>query len=217
MVSGPRAIASQSMALSTLRRIFVAGDDHERRCDRAMGHRNPSIGRRRNRRAHAGDHFKGNSGCRQRFRLLTAASEDERIAAFEAHHSLPGAGAVDQRPCDLGLRHRLRAGFLADENALRFGTDFLQQHGINQAVVDNEIGPTKPLPSQQRQQARVAGTGADETHQAGRVAARHETLRPISSWTPCSRSAAASACPTASGSSAGPERCAVIVRAARSP
>ena len=57
----------------------------------------------------------------QRLRLFTAASEDERIAALEPDDVAPFARLGDHQALDLGLRHRVVARALADEDALARG------------------------------------------------------------------------------------------------
>ena len=54
----------------------------------AMGQRYAGIRRDAERRSDAGDDFKSETGFRQRFDFFAAASEDERIAAFQSHDRL---------------------------------------------------------------------------------------------------------------------------------
>ncbi len=55
---------------------------------------------------------------RQLFDLFPAAPEDERVAAFQAHHTLALPGQLDQLLVDLVLRHGMLGAALADIDPL---------------------------------------------------------------------------------------------------
>ena len=76
-------------------RIFVTGKHRERCGVLAVRHRNSGVRRHRQRRADSRHDFERDSGGAQRFGLFAAASEDERIAAFQTN-DLPSARAPSQ-------------------------------------------------------------------------------------------------------------------------
>ena len=85
MIGWPvRAIASHSRAESSSSGAVAGGED-----DGVVGlaRRRRDAGQRRagQARGEAGHDAEADAGARQRQRLLAAASEDERIAALEAH------------------------------------------------------------------------------------------------------------------------------------
>ena len=94
---------------------------HERHAGReaAVGDRNARICRRRNARGDPGHDLEIDVSLAQRQRLLAAATEHERVAALQAHHLAPGAGALDHQRLRVLLGHRLAAALLADEQQLR--------------------------------------------------------------------------------------------------
>ena len=59
------------------------------------------------------------AGLLQRQRFLAAAAEHERIAALQPHDATSAPGGANHQRVNRGLRHRVPAGALADEEALR--------------------------------------------------------------------------------------------------
>jgi hypothetical protein len=117
---------------------FVAGDDSERRRDAAVRERNACIGRRGDRRADARNDFEGHARGGERFGLLAAASEDERVAALETHHAAPPPRVPDEQRVDLLLRQRVVAAGLAREDPAR-ARSFAQQAPVDEPVVDDDF------------------------------------------------------------------------------
>ena len=93
---GKRASASQSSAVSAFSGILVAGDEGDRGGVVAVGHRDAGVGARRDPAGDAGHDLELDSGLAQRFPLLAATAEDERIAALQPHHALPRPRRLDQ-------------------------------------------------------------------------------------------------------------------------
>ena len=107
-------------------------------------------------------HFERDARRSQRLRLLAAAAEHEGIAAFEAHHAFACEGFGQQQRIQLGLRDTARAVVFATVDDFRGGRGEAQQFAVDQAVIDHHLGPLQQLFPAQRQQAGVAGTGADQ-------------------------------------------------------
>ena len=88
-----------------------------------MGDRDAGVGGHSDRRRDAGHHLERDAGGRERFRLLAAAPEDERVAALEANDAFALARLGDEQVVDLLLAEAgaaLLRRVLADEDALRF-------------------------------------------------------------------------------------------------
>src|SRR4029077_5577039 len=72
-----------------LLRVLVAGDEGDRGGVVAVGDGDPGVGGRGDPGGHAGDDLELDPGRAQRFALLGAAAEDERVAALPPHHAAP--------------------------------------------------------------------------------------------------------------------------------
>jgi len=69
--------------------------------DTAVRHRDQRRFRHGRERRHTGNELEGDARIRKRERLLAAATEDERVAAFEPHDEVPAA-VIDE--CAVHLR-----------------------------------------------------------------------------------------------------------------
>ena len=96
----------------------VAGHEYASVRVVAMGEGNARIGRRADRRRDPRTDLKRDPLRGERFDLLAAAAEHERIAALETQHPLALLGELDQQRADLALRQFMVLGLLADINAL---------------------------------------------------------------------------------------------------
>ena len=98
--------------------------------------------------------------------LLAATTEDQRIAALEARHPLALARQAHQQLVDTLLLSAI-ADFLADEDPLGIAPCALEDRLGNQPVVENHVRLLQQLQRAQREQIRIAGTGADEVDLPG--------------------------------------------------
>ena len=73
----------------------MRGDESHRLRMIAMRQRHARIGRARERRGDARNHFEGDAVRAQEFEFLAAASEHERIAALQAHDAPARARMFD--------------------------------------------------------------------------------------------------------------------------
>ena len=104
----------------------------------------------------------------QRERFLPAAPEHKRVAAFQSHHPATLPGKVHQYGRD-HLLGRCPARALADVDAFDTFRDQRQHPVADQGVVDDHIGAGQLPGRPQRQQVRVARSGADEHHRLYRL------------------------------------------------
>ena len=176
--------------LAGLVRVLVAGDDREPGRDGAMRDRDARVGGRGDGARDARDDLERDPGGGEHLGLLAAAAEDERVATFQPHDRRGRACGVDERRVDLVLRHRDPPGRLPGVHQARVGPAERKQRRGPEAIVHDDVGPREQLASTHREQARIAGPGADEVDGSGRA-------HPAS--TPARRS------PRPSGSSAGPD------------
>ena len=130
-----------------------------------MGDRNAGEQRRRNRARDSRNDFAGDAGGGERERFFSAAAEDERIAALQPHDPVAAARLANHQPIDRVLANRRTAGALADEEPPRPRRK-AQRLGLDERVVEHEVGLREARDRLQRQQLGIAGAGADERNAA---------------------------------------------------
>ena len=158
--------------------ILVSGDEGDGGRLVPVGHRDPGVRRRRHPGRDAGDHLERDPGGGERLCLLTAAPEDERIAALQADDGATGPRAIDHQPLDLLLRHLGRARLLAHVHELGVRASPRHCRLRDQAVVEHGVGAGDELRRPQRHQPWVAGPGADEVDDARTGGASRRLLDP---------------------------------------
>jgi hypothetical protein len=131
-----------------------------------MGHGDPRVGGCRHAGRDARDDLEPDTRRGQRLRLLAAAPEHERVAAFQPHHAPPRGGPLDQLRVDLVLLDRRPSRLLADVAELRAGTGAVQRPVWDQPVVEHHIGARDQLQRTPGHQPGVARAGPDEIHDA---------------------------------------------------
>jgi hypothetical protein len=141
--------------------VRVAGDDHEARRQAAMGDRDSGQGGRGHGRADAGHDLERDAGLGERERLLASAAEHEGIAALEAHDALAALGGADHDAVDLLLGDVMPARALPHVEALGLARE-LQDGGVHEGVVEDEVGLGQPRRCLAREQLRISGAGPDE-------------------------------------------------------
>src|SRR5271157_5461446 len=102
-----------------------------------MGERHAGVGGDAERGGDAGDDFERDAGGGQRFGLFAAASEDERVAAFESDYGEAASRALDQHGADLFLSEGADGLLPADIDTLGVGWRQIEQHGRSQAIVED--------------------------------------------------------------------------------
>ncbi len=142
--------------------IFMPGDDRHGGRQGPVGNGYPGIGRDRNRSADTGDYLKGDSRSRKGFGLFSAATEYERISAFQAHHHVPCLCTLDQQLIDGRLLRIFPRSTSSDIQALRLLGSMSEQCGIGEIVIEDHVGLCKAVTATKRQEAGIAGAGSDK-------------------------------------------------------
>jgi hypothetical protein len=126
-----------------------------------MGQGNARVCCRAESRGHTGDNLEGDPGPPQSLGLLAASAEDERIASLETDDAFSPFCGIDQRFDDkrAALAMMWMQRFDAEVSGLR---SEVEQSWRNQTIEDDQVGTTEPASATQRQQPRVAWTGADQ-------------------------------------------------------
>ena len=119
----------------------------------------------------------GDAGRRERHRLLAAASEHERVAALEPQHAEARARQRDQPLADIGLYRRRLAAALAGKFEPRLRSRQRQHPFIDQRVVHHDVGLRQTGQRIERQQARIARSGAGKPDLARRKDRNARTSR----------------------------------------
>ncbi len=104
-----------------MRRVDMTGHDRDVLGDPAVGDRDAGQRRHRRRAGHSRDDLAGHPGGRAGQRLLAAATEDERVAALEAHHPQAASGAFHDHLVDLLLGEVVAVRRLAGIHDLDLG------------------------------------------------------------------------------------------------
>ena len=127
-----------------LSRLLVRRHDRDLRRQPPMRHRNACVGGHGDRRGDARDDLECDAGRVQCLRLLAAAAEEQRIAAFEAHDGADARAVLDQLLRRLLLRQRHAARLLAR----------IDQETARRGQVEQRIAPRG---GRRRRRPRVAG------------------------------------------------------------
>ena len=173
---------------------LVAGDHRELGGQATLRHGDPGERRNGDRRAEPRHDLERHPRRAQRERLLSAATEDERVAALQTHHRTPRPAVLDKARVDLVLRHRHALGRLAGVDQEGVGGREIEQWLTGQPVVDEHVGALDESSPAHRDQPRIARARADEVD--GHARAASTSSRPPAASTSaaiCTASAAGSA------------------------
>ncbi len=119
-----------------------------------MGHGYPCVGRHGDRRSDAGHDLERHPVRPQEERFFTAATEDERVAAFQPHHPLALSCPVDEQLVDRLLVSSV-VGLLANVDPLGSRRGERQEACVGETVVDDDVRPSEDFGSAQCQEPRV--------------------------------------------------------------
>ena len=149
--------------------LRMRGEQPQRLRVLAMGERDAGIGRARDGGGDAWDDFERDAVRAQHFEFFAAAAEHEGIAALQPHHALAGRGVFDQQVMDACLGGVVvAADALADLDQLGVAMRQRQHIGADQAVVEDHVGLGERARGMQGEQARIAGAGTHQAHNADR-------------------------------------------------
>ena len=95
--------------------------------------------------------------------FLSAATEQERIASFQAHHIHAPPRTFDQETVDLILREGVMPTMLADLDPLRVCRCLVEQSGRDETIVEDDLGRPQSPHSLDGQKLRIPGPGTDQT------------------------------------------------------
>ena len=105
-----------------------------------MRERNAGVTGRGEGRRDAGHHLVRDSCRDQDLDLFRAASKEMRIAALEPHDRLAVQGRGDHPAIDLILKHLAAAVRMAQADLLGRRGGIVEQGGIDQVVVEHQVG-----------------------------------------------------------------------------
>ena len=129
------------------------------------------------RRRDARTNLKRHALVGERFDLLAAASEHEGIAALQPQYALALSGEADQHLADLALRRGVVSRTFADIDALRLPRYEVEDRGIDEPVIEHDVGLLHQAQRAERQEIGIAGAGAHEIDLAHpRLAERCDTV-----------------------------------------
>ena len=149
--------------------LEVTGREHHRLGMIAVGQRDARVGRHATGRSDARHDLEVDARLDELLELLTAAAEDEGIAALESYHPLAFLASETSRRLISSCGKVWLPASLADIDAFCFGTGDLENVGCDQMIVHQRIGATDETHCPYRQQLRIAGPC---THQRNRTATR---------------------------------------------
>ena len=132
-----------------------------------MRDRDAGIGRSGNGRRDARHNLEGDAATGQCQCFLSAAPEDEGVAALEPRYAQPCPRPLHQQRVDAVLRQLLLPPRLASEHPLGRRWRVVQQRRVRQPVVDDHVAPLQSLAALHGQQAGVAGARAYQVNLAG--------------------------------------------------
>ena len=139
-----------------------------------MGERDARIRGHTGGRGHAAHHFEGDSSLAKGHRLLAAAAKDIGVATLETDDSLPLASIADELFIQRFLNSaHAAAAAVTDVEALALGWRQIEYAGIDEIVVEHDIGHAQELGTLQREQPGVTRPGADDVDAAGRGGEGH--------------------------------------------
>ena len=155
--------------------LQVARDEYHGLRAVAVCERNTSIRSAAGSGGDAGHDLKGDAFVHERLDLFPAASEDKRIAALQTDDALAFTGEAHQQVIEVFLREDMRGARLARVNALGVKAHQVE-HGLrHQAVIHNDIGLLHEAQCSEREQIRIARSGADKVD----LAALHGEARVV--------------------------------------
>src|SRR5919107_1076554 len=147
---------------ASLPRVLVPRDERDAGRDVPVRDGYAGVCRGSDATRHAWDDLEGKSGPFQRERLLTAAAEDVRVAALQAHDAHPGAALLDKKFVYLLLGHRGITRLLADVDLLGFRPRVAEQRFWREPVVDDGVGLLHAAHALQGEESWIPWPAADQ-------------------------------------------------------
>ena len=132
-----------------------------------MRHRDARVGRRGYRGSYSRHHLEGYAGSRKGHGLLAAATEDEGVASLQPDDAPALRCPRDEQGVDVALVRALPAGRLARVDHLGVHAGAPKEPRVHEPVADHDVGRLQQLQSPDSYEPGVAGSRADEIHDAG--------------------------------------------------
>ena len=138
----------------------MAGENRELGVVIAVGHRDACVARAADGRADARHDLEGDA-CGREFRsFLATASEDHRVAAFEAHHGFAGPGFLDDELVGFILGEHVVLGTFTRVDFFASGFGPIEEFLVGERVVNEDVREFDAFLGAQRDKTEVAGAGA---------------------------------------------------------
>ena len=135
----------------------------------ALRQRESKLGAGRQRRRDARHDLVAHAGRLERGNFFLGATEEHRIAAFEANDDRVSLRRVDEPFVDELLRGGVFPAAFADGDLFGAGGE-RHRIGMHQRIVEDDVGLREQFRRAQREQVRRAGSGANEIDDAAHAA-----------------------------------------------
>ncbi len=172
---GKAASAGQSICVSRLLWVLVAGDEGDGAGDAALRYGNAGVGRCCDPRSYTRNYLNCDPALEAGDRFFAAAPEDERVAALQPDDAATGQGVLDHQLVRDFLRYLLAAADLADVDQLCVAARAVERARTDQLVVEDYVGAGKQLCAAQSNQPFIARARSDEVNSSGNGAHRPST------------------------------------------
>ena len=147
----------------------MAGNERHRRRVASIRYGHAGVGGGRDRGRDAGNDLERDAGVVQGLGLFTTSPVDERISALQADDPLPLRGQEHQEMVELILLEDVAAVRLADEDALGPVGSQVEEIGMGEAVVDDDVGLGEEVPALHGDEPGIAGSGPHEGYSSDPV------------------------------------------------
>ena len=122
----------------------------------------PSVCRGTKGRRDARNDLERHACPRQREGLLSSATEDERVSPLQPDHAQTSLRSFDKDAIDFVLRDAVPAGGLSDIDPLRLPGRLVQQAGVDEPVVGDDVGRSQSPKTLKRDQFGIPWTRPNE-------------------------------------------------------
>jgi hypothetical protein len=126
-----------------------------------VGKRNFCCGGGAESSGNAGNNLEGHARLEQGFYFFSGASENERVAALQAHYDFAVMCGGDEKSVDFGLREEFLTAPLSDVDNFRVARSQAQHFPADQRVMKNYARAAQQTRSFYGKQIRIARTGPD--------------------------------------------------------
>jgi len=140
-----------------LRGVFVAGNQADRGGFIAMRQGKAGVFSGGRRGCNARNDFEFDAMSRQSLGFFAAAAENVRVPAFQTNDGFPFQGFFNQLFVDLFLLQSPAAGAVGAGGSLSLSPGVTEEQGIDESIVEDEIGFLQTAEPLQRDEAGITG------------------------------------------------------------